>query len=56
MNLLKLRCINKQREVYHDKYCLCCFGWRDLLIMNDCNINYESWSELGAYYETPLGN
>ena len=37
---IKLRCTNKQREVYHYKDRLCSFGTSDLWIMNDCNINY----------------
>ena len=32
MNFIKLRCINKKKEVYHHKDLLCGFGWRDLFI------------------------
>ena len=51
-DLIKLRCINKQKEVYHFEDYLCSFGI-DLLIHNDCNINYNSYSELGDRYECP---
>ena len=45
-----------QREVFHRKDRLCCFGTYDLCIFNDCNINYESWSKLGNDYEFPPQN
>ncbi len=51
MNLLKLRCKNKEKEVYHDKDYLCCFGVDDLNIKNDCNILNGSCSSLGDEYE-----
>ncbi len=51
MNLIKLRCTNKEFEVYHREDLLCCFGGCDLLILPDCNINYDSNSELGIDYE-----
>ena len=51
MNLIKLRCTNKKKEVYNDKYWLCCFGFGDLMIWPDCNTNYNSNSELGDAYE-----
>ncbi len=41
MNLIKLRCTNKEREVYHSEDYLCCFG-DDLCIGDDCNMNYDS--------------
>ncbi len=56
MNLIKLRCKNKQREAYHDKDFLCCFGWKDIWIKSDCNIKYLSWSSLGDYCEKPSAN
>ena len=46
-DLIKLRCTDKEEEVYHYKDYLCSFGWNDLFIDNDCNINYKSWSDLG---------
>ncbi len=53
MNFIKLRCTNKEYEVYHDKYWLCCFGHDDLNILPDCNINYNCNSILGNDYEKP---
>ena len=52
-DFIKLRCKNKQKEVYHDKDYLCCFGYDDLLIANVCNINYNNGSNLGLCYERP---
>ena len=51
MNLIKLRCTNKEYEVFHCKNYLYCFGGSDLNIKNDCNINYDSNSKLGDDYE-----
>ena len=51
MNFIRLRCINKEKEVYHYGDSLCCFGLDDLNIMTDCNFDYVSYSELGNYYE-----
>ncbi len=51
MNLLKLRCTNKNYEVFHREDRLCCFGWSDFDILPDCNINYDSCSLLGYSYE-----
>ncbi len=56
MNLIKLRCTNKEREVYHDENMLCSFGRIDLSIKNDCNINYRKCSTLGYEYELPSEN
>ncbi len=56
MNLLKLRCRDKEVEVYHDENILCSFGDYDLNIYDDCNINYHSNSELGDAYEKPSAN
>ncbi len=50
MNFIKLRCKNRKREVHHYKVRLCCFGGTDLLIYSDCNIKYNSSSELGFDY------
>jgi hypothetical protein len=55
-DFIKLRCTNKENEVYHIKDWLCCFGSFDLEIEDDCNINYDSWSELGSTYEKPPDN
>ena len=49
--LIILRCKNNRYEVYHDKYRLCWFGTNDLRIQNDCNNNFQSFSELGDAYE-----
>ncbi len=56
MNLLKLRCTNKEREVYHYKDMLCSFGYDDLIIQPDCNLNYNSNSWLGRSFELPSAN
>ncbi len=50
MNLVKLRCTNKEEEVYHREDLLFGFG-NDLFIESDCNINYQSYSYLGGDYE-----
>ena len=50
LNLIKLRCTNKEEEVYHGEYALCSFGMDDLIINDDCNIDYDSWSNLGYSY------
>ncbi len=56
MNLLKLRCTDKEYEVYHNKYWLFCFGSLDLRVEPDCNINNYSCSSLGNFYESPSAN
>ena len=55
MSLLKLRCTNKEDEVFDDKDLLCCFGF-DIYIVSDCNINYNSNSLLGSSYEKSSAN
>ena len=52
-DFIKLRCKDKQCEVHHDKDRLCQFGYWDLDIWDDCNVNYKSWSELGDAYKLP---
>ncbi len=52
MNFIKLRCTHKKCEVIHKEFKLCCFG-SDLFILSDCNINYNSQSELGHCYKYP---
>ena len=46
-------------EVYHDKDCLTCFGFgaSGFFILDDCNINENSLSDLGydGRYELPQG-
>ena len=56
MNFIKLRCTDKEKEVFHDEFWLCCFGRDDLWIWYDCNINYNSNSTLGISYEKPSAN
>ncbi len=51
MNLLKLRCTDKEKEVYHYKDFLCCFGMNDLWIHNYCNIEYHNHSYLVCFDE-----
>ena len=48
---IKLRCINRKKEVYHSKDSLCCFGGMDLNVRNNCNIDYYSYSLLGECYK-----
>ena len=43
-DLIKLRCTNEENEVCHREDFLCCFGGNDLVIMDNCNIIYESYS------------
>ncbi len=50
MNFIKLRCKNKEYEVFHCAEWLCGFGFGDLIIKSDCNINYHSKSKLGNSY------
>ena len=52
-DLIKLRCTNKHKEVYHRQDLLCSFGTSDLNINNNCNIDYDSRSRLGRDYECP---
>ena len=57
-NFVKLRCLNKNEKVNHNSDYLCDF--RDtcgLTLINDCNLNSISYSNLGAYgnYELPNG-
>ena len=51
MKFIKLRCTNKEIEVYHYENWLCCFGARDLRIVSDCNVNSNNWSLLDDAYE-----
>ena len=51
INLVKLRCKYKKKEVGHYKDLFCCFGEYDLCIWSDCNINYVSSSWIGKSYE-----
>ena len=50
--------MNKSYEVYHDKDCLTSLGGDcGFYIGKDCNINTNSWSNLGkwGWYELPQG-
>ena len=57
-NFVKLRCLNKDKEVCHHPYILGSFGGGcGFTLFDDCNININSLSNLGAwdYYELPNG-
>ena len=43
-NFVKLKCLNKDREVYHNAGYLCYFGYvaSGFHIVNNCNINANS--------------
>ena len=43
-DLIKLRCTNEENEVCHREDFLCCFGGNDLVIMDNCNLIFESYS------------
>ena len=51
-NFVKLKSLNKSKEVYHEKSWLCSFGNSDGIIIKGENNNY---SELGyrGWYELP---
>ncbi len=48
-NFVKLRYLKKEEEVYHSEGYLCVFGCisSGFCIHNDCNINTDSFSNLG---------
>ena len=49
----KLKCIRKDKEVYHHSSYLSTFGGgHDLNIRDDCNVNTNSYSDLGSTYES----
>ena len=59
----KLNCIENEKSIYYDKNTLCIFGkynfpfsksW-DLAILENCDQNEESYSNLGSSYEIPEG-
>ena len=58
-NFVKLKCLQKELEVYHHKDRLGSFGYygRVFCIKNNCNTNYDSNSFLGFIkeYELPIG-
>ena len=58
LNFVKLKCINKEKEVYHDIKFMFSFGeCGNLTVLNDCNIKNSNHSRLGCEnsYETPKG-
>ena len=55
-DLVKLKCINNKYEVFHNEEWMCCFGNYALILKDDCNINYNSWSLLDNDYECPFGD
>jgi hypothetical protein len=56
MNLIKLRCNYKLKEIGYGKDMLCSFGGDALNVHSDCNITYHGSSYLGDYYESPSAN
>lgn len=55
-NIIKLKCIDKQRETYHKSSYMVSFDG-GFSIEDECNINEDSYSDL-AYskvYEVPQG-
>ena len=57
-NFVKLRCLRKDKEVYHRSDFLCSFGCGcGFTLTDDCNIKIDNWSDLGhrGYYELPNG-
>jgi hypothetical protein len=45
--MIKLKCINKKREIWNSKSSLPSFGGMDLRIANLCNKSFNSFSEIG---------
>jgi hypothetical protein len=43
----------ENEETVHRDDIMVCFGWSDLCIKDDCNINKESWSNVGCKYKCP---
>ena len=58
-NFIKLKCLNKKNEVYHNADWLTTIGYfaSGFAIYNDCNINTNSYSSIGwgGYFELPEG-
>ena len=48
----KLKCLQKEKEVYHHSGYMSIFGGCDIEIANDCNIDTENYSNLGCSYES----
>ena len=55
-NFVKLKCLIKEKEVFHNKDYLCLFGnsGNVFRIANNCNKNKNSFSNLGYYNEYDL--
>ena len=56
MTILKLKCLKKEKEVYHKQQFLSSFGGTcGFRLYSDCNKNCQSWSDLGYEdrYELP---
>ena len=51
----KHSCLNKNEELVGGKYDGPVFGYNDICIKNNSNINNNSWSRLGYSYELPFG-
>ena len=57
-NFVQLKCLDKSKEVHHNKdYLTSLGGGGGFYIWDKCNINTKSWSNLGhcGYYELPHG-
>jgi len=55
-NFVKLKCLNKTKEVYHNSSYLCSFGddYGFIVYNNNTSSNYSSLGD-NEYYEIPAG-
>jgi hypothetical protein len=55
-NFVKLKSLKKEIEVYHDPCFMSDFGkGQGFWICDDCNVESESYSNIGENYEAPKG-
>jgi hypothetical protein len=54
-DIIKLKCINKLKEIWNSKDSMPSFGILDLRIFNESNLYDKSFSDVGNSYELPKG-
>jgi hypothetical protein len=54
-DFIKVKCINKDKEIWNCKNNMPSFGPMDLRLLNNCNELDKSFSELGNSYALPNG-
>ena len=55
LELVKLQCINRKREIWNSKSNLPSFGGMDLRLISNCNEKTNNFSEIGDSYQLPQG-